>query len=209
MTDPSVLYLGDRIVVRYRVDDRRLTDVTGLVRDTNDPLIVEGTGPKERGEHISIRRTDVISVRLLSYATVRNSEIRAVAQKLARAVPAHVDLHSGWLLRAEAAAPLDNSAVPVDVEARADGSSLSAISQWYTERGLPPILALPERLIPDAHLAGTPVGPLLHVLVKPDDSSDAIVVDATDRPRGEDFRSSGYRLHHVMRHLQPGTYGDA
>ncbi|MFW0789321.1 GNAT family N-acetyltransferase, cg3035/Rv0428c family [Gordonia sp. CPCC 205333] len=206
--DSSDLYLGDRIVVRYRLDGRRLTDVTGLLRDAGDPLVIEGTGPKELGECISVSRREVTSVRLLSYMTVRNSEIRTVAESLARAATATFHLESGWLLRADAIAPLDNSALPVELGARADGVSLIPISRWYADRGLPTILALPERLIPDVHLVGTRVGPVMHVLVKPDNPAEAVAVDATDRASGENLRASGYRLHHVLRHLRLDTYGD-
>ena len=202
MTDTSGPYVGDRIVVRHRVDARRLTDVTGLLLDADDPLVIEGTGPKDRGERVSVRRDDVTSIRLLSYTTVRNSEIRSLAAALATAGAVHTESRAGWLLRSGNVAPLDNSAVPVDLDAHADGESLTAIARWYADRDLPALLAIPERLVPDGHITGTRVGPPMHVLVLPDDPSEAVIVDATDRVRGTELRARGYRLHHVLRHFR-------
>ncbi|NMO04163.1 hypothetical protein HH308_23380 [Gordonia sp. TBRC 11910] len=207
--DLTGLYLGDRVVVRYRVDDRHLTDVTGLLRDADDPIVVEGTGPKDRGAWVEVRRSAVTSVRLLSYVTVRNSQIRSLAESLARASAVHTELHAGWLLRSESTAPLENSALPIGVDARADAESLRAIADWYHQRDLRPLLALPDRLIPDAHVSGSRVGPPMHALVLPDDPSAAVLVDATDVARGSALRADGFRLHHVRHHVHLDTYGDA
>lgn len=207
--DTSGLYLGDRIVIRHRVGARQLTDVTGLLIDAGDPLIVDGTGPKNRGDRRSIPHADVTSLRVLSFRPVRNSEIRALTQVIAERTPGRTETIDGWLLRAECSAPLDNSALPIGVDARADGPSLAMIARWYAERGLPAIVGLPDRLIPDARVVGPPVGPLMHVLVKPDDVTTAIVADSTERGLGESLRAAGHRLHHALRHVGIDTYGDA
>lgn len=207
--DTSGLYLGDRIVVRHRLGARTLTDVTGVLVDAGDPLVVDGTGPKNRGERRSIPRADVVSVRLLSFQTVRNSQIRAVTRTVAENTPGHSELLDGWLARSECAQPLDNSAVPIEPDARADAASLSTIARWYAERARPAVVALPDRLIPGSQIVGPAVGPLMHVLVRPDDVTAAVVADSTDRELGESLRATGYRLHHVLRHIGVDTYGDA
>ncbi len=141
-TDPLV---GDRIVVRYRLgdatpDDWRgdpaaaLSDVTGVLRDDGDPLVLERDGAAE-----AIPRSAVTSVRLLSRFTVRNSEIRSAEVAAAAAWPGvESAMVSGWLLRAgHGFTRRANSAVPIEFGAGTDATTLTAIREWYAARGLP------------------------------------------------------------------------
>jgi GNAT superfamily N-acetyltransferase len=140
---PSV---GSRVSLRYRLAEPELeafTDVVGHL-EALTPLVVVRT---KSGERVEISPTAVMSVRELSHAPVRNSEIRAVEHAAALAWPgteqAWVD---GWLLRAGGADMHTNSAVPLLFSS--DLTALPAITEWYAARGLQPWVALPERLLP-------------------------------------------------------------
>ncbi|ROZ99363.1 GNAT family N-acetyltransferase [Gordonia sp. OPL2] len=159
-TDP---FVGDRIVVRYRLgdatpDDWRgdraaaLSDVTGILLDDGDPLVVERDGAPE-----SIPRSAVTSVRLLSRVTVRNSEIRSAEVAAAAAWPgAESAMLSGWLLRAgHGFTRRANSAVPVEFGAGTDADTLAALREWYAARGLPALVVVADRLIPAGQIDGT------------------------------------------------------
>jgi N-acetylglutamate synthase len=141
---PSV---GSRVSLRYRIPDS-LTDVVGHL-EALDPVVVVRT---KSGAVVEIDPADVVSVRELSHAPVRNSEIRAVEHAAALAWPGtEQHWHDGWLLRAgpgvgEGHNSRANSAVPLLFSSNTD--ALPAIIGWYAQRGLEPWLALPERLLP-------------------------------------------------------------
>lgn len=137
---PSV---GARVSLRYRLPES-LTDVVGHL-EALDPVVVVRT---KSGETVEIDPADVVSVRELSHAPVRNSEIRAVEHAAALAWPG-TEQHwrDGWLLRAGGGhTSRANSAVPLLFSSSTE--ALPAIIAWYTERRLEPWLALPERLLP-------------------------------------------------------------
>ncbi len=154
--------VGDRVVVRYLLGestpadwrgnpDAAQSDVTGILVDDADPLRLE-----RDGEVVSIPVDAVTSVRLLSARPVRNSEIRALEHVAARAWPgvehAWID---GWFCRAgHGFSRRANSAVPLEMSARADLPTLQRIARWYAERGLPPLLALPDRLMKASTVGG-------------------------------------------------------
>ncbi len=191
------VYLGDRVVVRYRLGERSpadwrptpnpnptpgstlpaLSDITGILRDGGDPMIVERDGTPE-----SIPASAVVSVRVLSRVTVRNSEIRALETAAAKAWPGVESAWiGGWLVRAGGGfTRRANSAVPLDLGARADAETLAAIGAWYSARGLPTLLAVPERLLPGNRI-GTPASGEVQILVRdiafPDDTSDGDLLD--------------------------------
>lgn len=109
------------------------------------PVVVVRT---KSGEAVEIDPTAIVSVRELSHAPVRNSEIRALEHAAALAWPG-TEQHwcDGWLLRAgDGHTSRANSAVPLLFSSSAQ--SLPQIISWYTERDLEPWLALPERLLP-------------------------------------------------------------
>lgn len=140
---PSV---GSRVSLRYRLPEPEVeafTDVVGHL-EALTPLVVVRT---KSGERVEIVPADVLSVRELSHAPVRNSEIRAVEHAAARAWPG-TEQHwvDGWLLRAGGPTMHTNSAVPLLFSS--DLTALPAIADWYAARGLQPWLALPERLLP-------------------------------------------------------------
>ncbi|AZG46212.1 N-acetylglutamate synthase, CG3035 family [Gordonia insulae] len=187
MDDPPasgrIPFVGDRIVVRYRLGSATpadwrgdpaaaLSDVTGVLRDDGDPLVVERDGARE-----SIPRSAVTSIRLLSRVTVRNSEIRAVEAAAAAAWPGvESAMVSGWLLRAGGGfTRRANSAVPLEFGADTDGTAIAAMRGWYAARGLPTMIALPERLIPAGHISGRPASGEVQMLVR---DVDGFLVDA-------------------------------
>lgn len=135
--------IGSRVSLRYRIPGA-LTDVVGHL-EALDPVVVLRT---KTGEAVEIDPADVVSVRELSHAPVRNSEIRALEHAAALAWPG-TEQHwqDGWLLRAGAGhTSRANSAVPLLFSSNTD--ALPAIIDWYARRNLEPWLALPERLLP-------------------------------------------------------------
>lgn len=146
---PSV---GSRVSLRYRIpsgsNDVALTDVVGHL-EALDPLVLVRT---KAGDIVEVDPADVVSVRELSHAPVRNSEIRALEHAAALAWPG-TEQHwcDGWLLRAgpgigQGHTSRANSAVPLLFSSSTE--ALPAIIDWYAQRDLEPWLALPERLLP-------------------------------------------------------------
>lgn len=179
--------LGSRVSLRYRIPDG-FTDVVGHL-EALTPIVLVRT---KTGELVEIAPGDVVSVRELSHVPVRNSQIRDLARREALARPA-AEQHwsSGWLLRADPSADIQlNSAVPLEFSAGT--AALAEIIDWYTQRGLPAWLDLPERLLP-IRAAGVSPSRILtlgeqYVRV-PDDDPAAIAR----------FESLGFRLHHRAR----------
>ncbi|SBS78367.1 GCN5-related N-acetyltransferase [uncultured Mycobacterium sp.] len=139
--------VGSRVSIRYRLPGgtaHAMTDVIGEIQ-TVDPVIVLRT--KSDGL-VEVSPADVVAVRELSVVPVRTSEIRALEHAAALAWPG-TEQHwqDGWLLRAGGGyTSRANSAVPLDFSATI--AALPPIVDWYRQRGLPPWLALPERLLP-------------------------------------------------------------
>lgn len=141
--------IGSRVSIRYREPDGGHTDVIGY-------LIADGPGITVRAKDatVAISPADVVAVRELSAVPVRNSAIRALEHAAALAWPG-TEQHwcDGWLLRAAGGyTSRANSAVPLDFSSSI--ADLPAIVEWYARRDLPPLLALPDRLLP-VRTAGT------------------------------------------------------
>lgn len=120
-----------------------LTDAVGVLLQI-DPLVRLQT---KAGDVVQFAPADVVTVRRLTDVPVRNSQIRAVEHAAALAWPGveHQWL-DGWLLRAgHGSTRRANSAVPLDLSANT--AAIQAIVDWYAERGLPPLLAVPDRLL--------------------------------------------------------------
>ncbi|WP_231498988.1 N-acetyltransferase, partial [Gordonia alkanivorans] len=161
-TTKSGAVIGDRVVVRYLLGDSTpadwrgnpdaaQSDVTGVLLDDTDPLRLE-----RDGEVVSIPAATVTSVRLLSATPVRNKEIRALEGVAARSWPGvETAWIAGWFVRAgHGFSRRANSAIPLDMSAHPDATTLARIARWYAERDLPPLLALPERLVKAATVGG-------------------------------------------------------
>ncbi|BBY63315.1 N-acetylglutamate synthase, CG3035 family [Mycolicibacterium helvum] len=138
--------VGTRVSIRYRLaagSPPPMTDVIGHVQSL-DPVVLR----TKSGELVSIAPADVVAVRELSDRPVRASEIRALEHAAALAWPGtEQSWQDGWLLRAGGGyTSRANSAVPLDFSATVE--ALPPILDWYRQRGLPPWLALPERLLP-------------------------------------------------------------
>ncbi|MFT4394137.1 GNAT family N-acetyltransferase [Gordonia lacunae] len=181
--------VGDRVVVRYRLGDATpadwrgdpaaaRSDVTGILLDDAGPLRI-----RRDDEELSIPLAAVTSVRLLSAKPVRNSEIRSLEGAAAAAWPG-VDTEwlDGWFLRSgHGFSRRANSAVPLGRHARPDASTLRRIGEWYADRDLPALLALPERLIPPTAVVGDP-GVEVQMLTADLAALHARVGERTSRP---------------------------
>ncbi|AOS93870.1 GNAT family N-acetyltransferase [Mycobacterium intracellulare subsp. chimaera] len=142
--------LGTRVMVRYRLAEGsvpQLTDAVGHLLAV-DPVVRLQT---KTGAVVECSPTDVVMLRVLTFAPVRTSDIRALEHAAAMAWPGveHAWLE-GWLLRAGSPTGKDtalpaNSAVPLDLSARL--GTVPAIVDWYERRGLTPRLAIPDRLL--------------------------------------------------------------
>jgi N-acetylglutamate synthase len=148
-TDPSELLPGQRVVVRYRLphaDPEPFTDVIGELVAL-DPLTVHAgpAGP------VTIPADAIVAVKAVGPRPIRTREIRALESAAADAWPgieqAWID---GWLLRAgNGYTRRANSAVPLGTAggpAQLTPHTMERIEQWYAERRMPPLLAVPDRL---------------------------------------------------------------
>ncbi|OBB22286.1 GCN5 family acetyltransferase [Mycolicibacterium peregrinum] len=144
---PASPALGSRVSLRYRLPTgsaKPLTDVIGHLERLEPTVLIR----TKDGELVDVAPADIVSVRELSHAPVRASEIRALEHAAALAWPGVEQQWSGgWLLRAgHGVTSRANSAIPLDMSAQI--ADLAAVRDWYRERGLPAWLALPERLLP-------------------------------------------------------------
>lgn len=138
--------VGTRVSVRYRRPPGAvppLTDAVGVLLQV-DPLVRVQT---KAGDVVEFAPADVVTVRRLTDVPVRNSEIRAVEHAAALAWPGvEQQWLDGWLLRAgHGSTRRANSAVPLEFSANI--ATVPAIVNWYAQRGLPPLLAVPDRLL--------------------------------------------------------------
>jgi N-acetylglutamate synthase len=143
MTD--VPEVGTRVSLRYRLPAGSvppLSDVVGHVVEAGPVLVVRD----KHGETTTIAREDVVYLRSLSAAPVRNRDIRNLEHAAALGWPGvERQWLDGWLLRyGHGSTRRANSAVPLLPTPSQD---LGAIADWYTARGVPPLLAVPDRLL--------------------------------------------------------------
>lgn len=146
MAPAGTFTVGTRVTLRYRLPPGHthpMTDVIGeLVR--SDPDVVEVRASD--GRVVSVSRSRVVALKAIGPRPIRTSEIRALERAAADGWPG-VEQHwiDGWLLRAgHGFTGRANSATPI--EPRAAPGALDAIDEWFTARGLPPVLLLPDRL---------------------------------------------------------------
>jgi N-acetylglutamate synthase len=138
--------LGTRVTVRFRLPAGSvppLTDAVGHLLSI-DPVVRVRT---RNDAVIECAPDDVVALRVLTDAPVRTRDIRRLERAAADAAPATEQVWlDGWLLRSGDGPALDTtSAVPLDISSGPD--TVAAIVAWYTQRGLPPRLAIPDRLL--------------------------------------------------------------
>ena len=141
----DAVVIGDRVVVRQRRGEHA-SDIIGHVVSL-DPLVIR---PQEVGGFPSskeaIEVTDLHIIKKLSPRTVRNSEIRALEQRLAERLTIREESWAGgWLMRTGDTDEA-NSAVPLGPSAGFEPLPIDAIRSFYTQRGLPVRLTIPERI---------------------------------------------------------------
>lgn len=137
--------VGTRVAIRFRRPAGSvppMTDVVGHLVAVDPTLRV-----RTRGDVTEIRIADVVSLRVVPEVPVRNPDIRRLEHAAALAWPG-VEQHwlDGWLLRAgHGQTYRANSAVPLEFPATLN--AIPAIVDWYVQRGLTPLLAVPDRLL--------------------------------------------------------------
>jgi N-acetylglutamate synthase len=155
--------LGTRVTVRYRRPAGAvppLTDAVGLLLAV-DPVVRVQT---KSGAVVEFAPADVVALRSLTDAPVRTSAIRGLEYAAAAAWPGTEEVWlDGWLLRrGHEVAVSANSAVPLDLSAQL--TTIPAIVAWYRQRGLPPWLLIPDRLL--APPPGSTAERAEHILVR-------------------------------------------
>ncbi|CAJ1493508.1 GNAT family N-acetyltransferase [[Mycobacterium] kokjensenii] len=148
MTDrpPELPEIGVRVSLRYLRppgSEPPMGDVVGHLVQSGPLVRIRSAD----GVVHECRHADVLYVRRLTDRPVKNSAIRSVEHAAALACTGDDHLWlDGWLLRAApGAGPAANSAIPLDMFAHVN--TVPAIIDWYAHRGLPPYLAVPERLL--------------------------------------------------------------
>jgi N-acetylglutamate synthase len=137
--------LGARVSLRYALPEpaaRPYTDVIGHV-ERSGPIIEIRT---RHGDLVTVDARDLRAFRVIPEQPVRTSQIRNLEHAAALGWPG-VEQHSidGWLLRFGGGhTRRANSAIPL--AAWASAAAVPAIVDWYGERGVPPLLAVPDRL---------------------------------------------------------------
>jgi N-acetylglutamate synthase len=140
-----VLEVGARVVVRYRLPAGSvppLTDVVGHLEAIGPTLTVR----TKRGDVVDVAADDVVAVKALPAAPVRTRDIRNLEHAAALAWPGvEQQWIDGWLLRfGRGSTRRANSAVPLNVSMSSD---VSALIDWYAVRAVPPLVAVPDRLL--------------------------------------------------------------
>ncbi|WP_037143582.1 N-acetylglutamate synthase, CG3035 family [Rhodococcoides fascians] len=138
--------MGPRVMLRYRLPpghSHPMTDVIGeLIEHSRSVVAVQSAD----GREVRVAPDRVVALKELGPRPIRTSEIRSLERAAADGWPgveqAWID---GWLLRAgHGFTGRANSALPV--EPSAGHVSLDDIVRWFSERGLPAVLLLPDRL---------------------------------------------------------------
>lgn len=167
--------IGSRVSVRFRETGGGHTDVIGRLTASGPSVEVStAAGP------VRIDPAAVVAVRELSAVPVRTSQIRALEHAAALAWPGtEQHWHRGWLLRAAGGyTRRANSAVPLDFSAVI--ADLPAVIDWYRARGLPPLLALAERLLPVRAGSGTQTRVMVRDIVAGPPAGEVELLDRPD-----------------------------
>jgi GNAT superfamily N-acetyltransferase len=142
---PDLPDVGTRVSLRYRLPAGSvppLSDVVGHLVDVGPELQVRD----KHGVVVTVAATDVVSLRPLPPTPVRNPDIRNLEHAAALGWPGvEHEWFDGWLLRfGHGCTRRANSAVPLLPSPSLD---TGPIAQWYAARGVPPLLAAPDRLV--------------------------------------------------------------
>lgn len=150
-TERPGIPLGRRVVLRYRLPEgqpQQFTDVIGELV-SYDPMRVRTVD----GDTVTVGTDRVVALKALGPRPIRIGEIRALEAAAIDGWPGTDRAwFDGWLcsagndytLRANSAVPLGDSGRSADLSV----PTLQQVSEWYTERGLPLRLRLPDRLAP-------------------------------------------------------------
>ncbi|MGE2832963.1 N-acetylglutamate synthase, CG3035 family [Mycobacterium sp. SMC-4] len=135
--------VGTRVSLRYRLPAGEvppLTDVVGRLLETEPAVLVQ----TRSGDVVAVDPADVVAVRALPEVPVRTGEIRNLEHAAALAWPGTEHRWiEGWFLRRGGATRRANSAVPLRFTSH---SEITAVAQWYADRGAPALIAAPDRL---------------------------------------------------------------
>ncbi|OPX07744.1 GNAT family N-acetyltransferase [Mycobacterium sp. AT1] len=136
--------VGTRVSLRYRLPAGSvppMSDAVGHLREVGPTLLVE----TKAGDVVTVSTADVVSIRPLSTAPVRNRDIRNLEHAAALGWPGvEHEWLDGWLLRfGHGVTRRANSAVPL---LPTPGEHLDEIANWYAARGARALLAVPDRL---------------------------------------------------------------
>ena len=131
-------------MIRYRLPAGSvppLTDVIGHLLAVGPTLAVR----TKHGDVVAVNADDVVTIKALTAAPVRTGDIRNLEHAAALAWPGvEHEWLDGWLLRfGHGSTRRANSAVPLTVSA---GGVPGALVDWYTDRGVTPLVAAPDRL---------------------------------------------------------------
>lgn len=179
--------LGTRVMIRYRLpagSTPPLTDVIGHLVEAGTTLQVR----TKRGEVVRIATDDVVVIKALTAAPVRTADIRNLEHAAALAWPGvEQQWIDGWLLRfGRGSTRRANSAVPLDGSASTD---LAPIIDWYAARGVPPLVAAPDRLFRVPQGASVDAENLVMVRDLATEAADsALTVTLSARPDDEWLR---------------------
>jgi GNAT superfamily N-acetyltransferase len=143
---PDLPAVGTRVSLRYRLPEGSvppLTDVIGHLLGVGSHISVR----TKTGAVVDVPADAVVAVRALTAAPVRTSAIRSTEHAAALAWPGtEQEWIGGWLCRSAGGyTHRANSAVPLEIGANT--SAVSAIVDWYAQRGQPPWLAVADRLL--------------------------------------------------------------
>lgn len=172
--------LGTRVSVRYRRPAGSvppLTDVVGHLLSVGPTVRVR----TKNGAITTFAPADAVALRTLADLPVRTAQIRNLEHAAAAAWPADEnEWLAGWLLRAGTSLST-NSAVPLDISAKL--SAIPSIVDWYRQRGRPPRLAVPDRLLPLPTTLATEHTEQVLVCELISDPQGCVVTEASDGTR--------------------------
>lgn len=137
--------IGQRVVVRYRLDDGGQTDVVGELTGVDEALHVASRhGP------VRVRLDQVVAARVVPprptrpgppHRTISITDLESVMALHWQAL--ETERLGGWLLRASAGfTGRANSALPLGDPGLPVSEALDCVQTWYASRGLPAKLAL-------------------------------------------------------------------